>query len=207
MRPLISAESSPHVARSPRDRRVTVAKRARAGLTCDAYATLDPAAARHSQLQPPNSNGNSNSEPAPTVRFNSTVEEFNAPEATSTESASPADNRAENGKALEESAEITSEELRALSKSLRGAACPLQERRMNHFAYEPFSLPASRVCLKKGPASPSFVPCSPYLLSAHHAILACETPNFFFYSRLPCSRDGSPLGKMTDLANSADRFQ
>lgn len=43
--------------------------------------------------------------------------------------------------------EVTPEDLRELSKSLQGRH--LQERRMNIFAFEPFSLPASRVRISR----------------------------------------------------------
>jgi len=68
------------------------------------------------------------------VRFRSTVEEISDPEKLST------------GPSKDLSIEfpgVSAEELRELSKSLQGSH--LQERRMNIFAFEPFSLPASRV--------------------------------------------------------------
>jgi hypothetical protein len=78
---------------------------------------------------------------APAVRFASTVEEIAPPpeaQRTKESSTSATDT------AGAELPEVTPEELRALSKSLQGRH--LQERRMNIFAFEPFSLPASRVC-------------------------------------------------------------
>ncbi len=72
------------------------------------------------------------------MRFRSVVEEI-SPEANAL---APSSNEAP--QTLGDPGEVSPEDLRALSKSLR--ASPLQERRMNIFGYEAFSLPASRVC-------------------------------------------------------------
>ncbi|KAK3944930.1 Serine/threonine-protein kinase oca2 [Diplogelasinospora grovesii] len=75
-------------------------------------------------------------QPTPAVRFKSAVEEI-SPRATATNSSATVKDGS-----LGEPGAVTPEQIRALSKSLR--ACPIQERRMNIFSYEPFSLPASR---------------------------------------------------------------
>lgn len=77
---------------------------------------------------------------APAVRFASSVQEITPTVTTTspTDTQSPTD--AATGASLPE---VTPEELRALSKSLQSA--PLQQRRMNVFGFEPYSLPASRV--------------------------------------------------------------
>ncbi|KAK1759323.1 Serine/threonine-protein kinase oca2 [Echria macrotheca] len=74
----------------------------------------------------------------PAVRFKSTIEEI-APCDSSTEPPVPA---VAQEVSLGDPGEVTPEQLRDLSKRLK--ACPLQERRMNIFSYEPFSLPPSR---------------------------------------------------------------
>ncbi|KAK3390574.1 kinase-like domain-containing protein [Podospora didyma] len=76
------------------------------------------------------------SQSPPAVRFKSTIEEIAPNDATR---AVPA---AAEGFSLGDPAEVTPEQIRDLSDRLK--ACPLQERRMNIFSYEPFSLPASR---------------------------------------------------------------
>ncbi|GKT47259.1 serine/threonine-protein kinase PAK 5 [Colletotrichum spaethianum] len=107
---------------------------------------------------------------APAVRFASSVQEITPTVTTTspTDTQSPTD--AATGASL---AEVTPEDLRALSKSLQGA--PLQQRRMNVFGFEPYSLPASRVCSREdesdnsrlptpnssGPRSPRFGPAHP----------------------------------------------
>jgi len=74
----------------------------------------------------------------PSVRFKSTIEEIAPDNVTASTSRPLAD-----GLPLGNPGQVTSEEIRELSNRLR--ACPLQERRMNIFSYEPVSLPASRV--------------------------------------------------------------
>ncbi|KAK1968112.1 Pkinase-domain-containing protein [Colletotrichum sublineola] len=106
---------------------------------------------------------------APAVRFASSVQEI-APTVTTT---SPTDTHSPTDAATGASlAEVTPDELRALSKSLQSA--PLQQRRMNVFGFEPYSLPASRVCSREdesdnsrlptpnssGPRSPRFDPAA-----------------------------------------------
>jgi hypothetical protein len=116
------------------------------------YTTLDPAPgapADPSELQQ-------------SVRFNSAVQEIEPQhvETSAVPFARPADHAPYGNPS-----DITPEELKALSKSLK--ACPLQERRMGIFAYEPYSLPVSRV-------SASIVhlhsfganPCVPYFNTA-----------------------------------------
>ncbi|KAF3767756.1 Pkinase-domain-containing protein [Cryphonectria parasitica EP155] len=71
----------------------------------------------------------------PTVRFNSTVQEINPQHCLSQSPPSTSqDDRV---------GEVTPEDLKALSKSLQGNR--LQEKRMNIFSFEAYSLPASRV--------------------------------------------------------------
>jgi hypothetical protein len=74
---------------------------------------------------------------SPAVRFKSTIEEIAPDDSTAP---CPADIKR---LSLGDPGEVTPEQLRDLSKKLK--ACPLQERRMNIFSYEAFSLPASRV--------------------------------------------------------------
>ncbi|KAI7788388.1 hypothetical protein LA080_010721 [Diaporthe eres] len=69
----------------------------------------------------------------PAVRFKSTVQEID-PQHPLSESAAPGGDNA--------SESVTPEDIRSLSKSLQGHR--LQERRMTNFAFEPYSLPASR---------------------------------------------------------------
>lgn len=78
----------------------------------------------------------------PTVRFKSTVQEID-PQHSLSDSPPSNDDRAR---------EVSPEDLKALSKSLQGHS--LQERRMNIFNFEAYSLPASRVCRY------SVTPCS-----------------------------------------------
>jgi hypothetical protein len=72
----------------------------------------------------------------PAVRFKSTVQEID-PQLPLSELSAPGGDHAGDF--------VTPEDIRALSKSLQGHR--LQERRMNNFAFEPYSLPASRVRL------------------------------------------------------------
>lgn len=72
----------------------------------------------------------------PAVRFKSTVQEID-PQHPLSESSAPGGDHA--------SEFVTPEDIRSLSKSLQGHR--LQERRMTNFAFEPYSLPASRVRL------------------------------------------------------------
>jgi hypothetical protein len=78
------------------------------------------------------------SQAPPAVRFKSTIEEI-APDNAISASLPLADEEPRLGSP----GQVTSDEIRELSNRLR--ACPLQERRMNIFSYEPVSLPASRV--------------------------------------------------------------
>lgn len=73
----------------------------------------------------------------PAVRFKSTIEEIAPGNAPSTR------HPLAGSGPLGEPGQVTPDDIRELSKRLR--ACPLQERRMNIFSYEPVSLPASRV--------------------------------------------------------------
>ena len=71
------------------------------------------------------------------MRFKSTIEEI-APDDTDSGSSAAAVKAL-----LGNPGEATPEQIRDLSNRLK--ACPLQERRMNIFSYEAFSLPPSRV--------------------------------------------------------------
>ncbi|KAK3324127.1 kinase-like domain-containing protein [Cercophora scortea] len=84
--------------------------------------------------------GNHNSHSHLAVRFKSTIEEIDPKDATS--GIPPAAHI----EPLGQPGSITPDDLRDLSKKLKACnkACPLQERRMNIFSYEAFSLPASR---------------------------------------------------------------
>lgn len=90
------------------------------------------------QLAPESAPGDEQAHTEPTVRFKSTIEEID-----------PKDTSAGPPKAqpwsplLGDPADVTPEQIRDLSDRLK--ACPLQERRMNIFSYEAFSLPPSRV--------------------------------------------------------------
>ncbi|TDZ14495.1 Serine/threonine-protein kinase oca2 [Colletotrichum orbiculare MAFF 240422] len=111
---------------------------------------------------------------APAVRFASSVEEITPTVTTTspTETHSPVD--AATGPGAPSLSEVTPDDLRALSKSLQGEG-PLHERKMNVFGFEPYSLPASRVCSREdesdnsrlptpsssGPKSPRFGPAHP----------------------------------------------
>ncbi|KAB5572043.1 hypothetical protein GE09DRAFT_1216643 [Coniochaeta sp. 2T2.1] len=80
---------------------------------------------------------------SPSVRFNSAVQEIAPQQNNTAPGAVPNFSRPtiDHG-SLGDPADITPDELKALSKSLK--ACPLQERRMGIFSYEPYSLPVSR---------------------------------------------------------------
>ncbi|KAL2873962.1 Nitrogen permease reactivator protein [Colletotrichum sp. CLE4] len=111
----------------------------------------------------------------PAVRFASSVEEITPTVTTTspTETLCPTDADAATGDGEGSLAEVTPDQIRALSKSLQGA--PLQQRRMNVFGFEPYSLPASRVGSREedsdnsrlptpnssGPKSPRFGPAHP----------------------------------------------
>ncbi|KAK3368887.1 kinase-like domain-containing protein [Lasiosphaeria ovina] len=88
----------------------------------------------------PDSVPDQSAQPPPAVRFKSTIEEIVTGDA---ESDSPAGAATATPFSLGEPGDnVTPEQIRHLSDRLK--ACPLQERRMNIFSYEPFSLPASR---------------------------------------------------------------
>jgi hypothetical protein len=89
------------------------------------------------------------SQPPPAVRFRSTIEEIQPDNATSTSLPLAGDD------SLGNPGEVTPDEIRELSRRLK--ACPLQERRMNIFSYEPVSLPVSRVRI----LYPTLLPCIP----------------------------------------------
>ncbi|PSR77999.1 kinase-like domain-containing protein [Coniella lustricola] len=74
-----------------------------------------------------------NSNTGPTVRFKSTVQEIDPQHSLS--QSPPSDH--------ESAADVTPDDIKALSKSLQGSR--LQEKRMNIFSFEAYSLPASRV--------------------------------------------------------------
>jgi hypothetical protein len=69
--------------------------------------------------------GLKSSDDAPAVRFASSVEEIAADD----DGVHP---------------QVSPEQLKQFTKALQGT--PLQERRMNTYQFEPFSLPPSRVC-------------------------------------------------------------
>lgn len=88
-------------------------------------------ASRH--VPEPAAGQNSNNIVGPTVRFKSTVQEID-PKNPMSESHTGKDDRV---------GEVSPEELKALSESLQGHT--LQDQRMNHFNFEAYSLPPSRV--------------------------------------------------------------
>src|SRR5512140_540867 len=90
------------------------------------------------------------------VRFKSTIEEI-VPGESSVEPPVPA---VAQDLSLGDPGEVTPEQLRDLSKRLK--ACPLQERRMNIFSYEPFSLPPSRVSNTGPKRRPCWCCCAPF---------------------------------------------
>jgi len=96
--------------------------------------TLTPDVLDALQLTPTDSTNDQQSQPLPAVRFKSTIEEIALDDASAGHSPHVS---------LGNPCEVTPEQLRDLSKRLK--ACPLQERRMNIFNYEAFSLPPSRV--------------------------------------------------------------
>lgn len=82
----------------------------------------------------------------PSVRFSSAVEEF-APEPDHYSSSVPAaeqQQQSSNG-SLGNPGDITPDQIKDIARSLNRTACPMQERRMGMFSYEPYSLPVSRV--------------------------------------------------------------
>jgi hypothetical protein len=83
------------------------------------------------------SQNNQHTQSSPAVRFKSTIEEI-APN-----DAPPTTLPLADAGSLGEPGQVTPEQIRDLTNRLR--ACPLQERRMNIFSYEPVSLPVSRV--------------------------------------------------------------
>ena len=89
------------------------------------------------------------------MRFKSTIEEISPDDAASGSSVAAAKAKA----LLGNPGEATPEQIRDLSNRLK--ACPLQERRMNIFSYEAFSLPPSRVgdFLSHSPRLPGAVSC------------------------------------------------
>ncbi|KAH8889729.1 Pkinase-domain-containing protein [Thozetella sp. PMI_491] len=105
-------------------------------------ANLPSQLAELEQHEKPPTNPTHDQAAQPAVRFKSTIEEISPPPnpVVAAETTNEASNPPPRG--LGNPGEVSPEELRALSKSLMAA--PLQERRMNIFAYEPFSLPASR---------------------------------------------------------------
>ncbi|KAK4466167.1 putative nitrogen permease reactivator protein [Cladorrhinum samala] len=80
---------------------------------------------------------------SPAVRFKSTIEEI-APDDAST---SPQQQQEAQGVSLGNPGDVSADELRDLSSRLK--ACPMQEKRMNIFSYDPISLPASRTCSRE----------------------------------------------------------
>lgn len=99
-------------------------------------SVLNPLDISHKAPDPPPSDDNGNANSGPAVRFKSTVQEIAAPQNVSSSLPPIKDSP------LSEPADVTPAQLRELSKSLQGTH--LQERRMNIFSFEPFSLPASR---------------------------------------------------------------
>lgn len=81
------------------------------------------------------------SEVHPSVRFKSAVQEI-SPESTTSRGSFSKHSHHIDHVALGVS-EVTPDDIRALSQSLK--SCPLQERRLGIFSYEPYSLPVSRV--------------------------------------------------------------
>lgn len=113
------------------------------------------------------------------MRFKSTVQEID-PQHTLSNSPPTTD---------EHVGEVTPEDIKALSKSLQGNQ--LQERRMNIFSFEAYSLPASRVCLTP----------PPMLVMLPHTLLGLAP---FKPSALSLSPSGSPHGaRSTTMARDA----
>ncbi len=106
------------------------------GAADDAQPQQPPAAAQDAADKSAHATGTS----TPAVRFSSAVQEFSptaeAPGANESPAAAP-------DAPASESQEVTPEQLRAFTKSLHGPL--LQERRMNTYQFEAFSLPPSRV--------------------------------------------------------------
>ena len=84
-----------------------------------------------------NTNSKKPSDDAPAVRFASAIEEISADEPAPVSSAEHDQDRPSSF------TEVTADQLREFTQSLHNR--PLQERRMNTFQFEPFSLPPTRV--------------------------------------------------------------
>ncbi|KAM7201640.1 Protein kinase-like domain containing protein [Rhypophila sp. PSN 637] len=105
----------------------------------DANLTLEsPAPEPVEKLAPESVPSDEQTNTEPTVRFKSIIEEIDPKDA----SAAPPNAQPWSPNLGDPAADVTPEEIRHLSERLQ--ACPLQERRMNIFSYEAFSLPASR---------------------------------------------------------------
>ena len=125
---LIDAPPAPHAATNFQDAEANI----------EHYS--EPAESSPDAQNAPSDNREPRFQPQPAVRFKSVVEEINPAAPSQSYTTSGKDEApGEDG----ETGEVTADQIRALSKSLRG--CHLQERRMNIFSYQPFSLPASRV--------------------------------------------------------------
>ncbi|KAK0641585.1 kinase-like domain-containing protein [Cercophora newfieldiana] len=149
---------------------------------------------------PSDASGEEKPQTPPTVRFKSTIEEI-APDDTS----APITAAAVKDASLGDPGEVTPEELRDLSKRLK--ACPLQERRMNIFSYEPFSLPPSRTASRDDESrEPSREPTrssaghnSPRL---HPSVRRTESVEGELHREHPAAQDR--LGRAPDIITPQD---
>ncbi|KAL2015491.1 hypothetical protein VTK56DRAFT_5363 [Thermocarpiscus australiensis] len=136
----------------------------------------------------------------PAVRFKSTIEEIVPHDAVST-SPQPTE-----GVSLGDPSEVTPDEIRALSSRLR--ACPLQERRMNIFSYEPFSLPASRTTSRDdGSGEPSREPTqSSVSHGSPHLNPSVRGPDMQSPPLTPAGTDTAEGGLKQEPPGAQDRF-
>ncbi|KAK4666809.1 Nitrogen permease reactivator protein [Podospora pseudopauciseta] len=141
-------------------------------------------------------------ESSPAVRFKSTVQEITPEDASllaNTDNVS-----------LGQPGRVTSEEIRDLSERLRN--CPLQERRMNIFSYEPVSLPVSRTASRdddsrepsrEATRSSASHQGSPHLKASSHTR---RSPEMHTPPLTPAGTDNVEAGLKREPAGNQDRL-
>ncbi|KAK0666104.1 putative nitrogen permease reactivator protein [Cercophora samala] len=139
---------------------------------------------------------------SPAVRFKSTVQEITPEDASllaNTDNVS-----------LGQPGQVTSEEIRDLSERLRN--CPLQERRMNIFSYEPVSLPVSRTVSRdddsrepsrEATRSSASHHGSPHLKASSHTR---RSPEMHTPPLTPAGTDNVEAGLRREPAGNQDRL-
>ena len=133
--PFIMTDAKSEAAQAAAADSSTSAQNPSTGAADDAQPQQPPPAAQDAADKSAHATGTS----TPAGRFSSAVQEFSPTEAPGADE-SPA---AAPDAPASESQEVTPEQLRAFTKSLHGPL--LQERRMNTYQFEAFSLPPSRV--------------------------------------------------------------